>query len=198
MAASDPSAPGITIHIQNMVATVFLASPIDSLERIAAAVSNAEYNPQRFPGVIMRHREPRSTALIFKTGKMIVTGAKSEQDSKMAARKYVAIISKVGFPVRYSDANYKIQNITATVDVGFPIRLEALVYAHSARSTYEPELFPGLVFRMAEPVKAVFLIFVSGKIVITGVKTSDIMNIAVQEIYSILIDFRKNSLTVHK
>jgi transcription initiation factor TFIID TATA-box-binding protein len=90
---------------------------------------------------------------------MIVTGAKKLEDSINAAKKYTAIIQKIGFPVKFN--SYKVQNMTATCDVGFPIRLEGLIYAHAAHSTYEPELFPGLIYRMVDP-KVVILIFVSG------------------------------------
>ncbi|KAJ0697671.1 putative TATA-box binding protein [Helianthus annuus] len=122
---------------------------------------------QRFAAVIMRIREPKTTALIFASGKMVCTGAKSEQQSKLAARKYARIIQKLGFPAKFKD--FKIQNIVGSCDVKFPIRLEGLAYSHGAFSSYEPELFPGLIYRMKQP-KIVLLIFVSGKIVLTGAK----------------------------
>lgn len=124
---------------------------------------------------------------------MIVTGAKSLTDSSDAAKKYVSIIQKVGFPAKYND--FKVQNMTATCDVGFPIRLEGFIYAHSANATYEPELFPGLVYRMADP-KVVLLIFVSGKIVITGAKTSEALSGAIENIFDSLLEFRKKNLVV--
>ena len=139
----------------------------------------------------MRVREPRSTALVFSSGKMIVTGAKNEDDSKEAATKYVAIIKKVGFAMA-GLFDFKVQNITATLDVGFPIRLEGLIYAQAAYSTYEPELFPGLVYRMEDP-KVVLLIFVSGKVVMTGAKTQDALSRAAENIFPHLLDFRKKS-----
>jgi len=124
---------------------------------------------------------------------MIVTGAKTAEDSVNASKKYVQIIMKVGFPARFSD--YKVQNITATCDVGFPIRLEGLIYAHAAHATYEPELFPGLIYRMLVP-KVVLLIFVSGKIVLTGAKTTDDLGAAVENIFDSLLEFRKRNLIV--
>ena len=99
---------------------------------------------------------------------MIVTGAKSVDDCEEAAKKYTQIIQRVGYPAKFS--SFKIQNMTATCDVGFPIRLEGLIFAHAANSTYEPELFPGLIYRMTDP-KIVLLIFVSGKVVVTGSKS---------------------------
>lgn len=124
---------------------------------------------------------------------MIVTGAKKEADSRNAAKKYTAIIKKVGFNVDFLE--FKIQNITGTCDCGFPIRLEGLIYAHSSAATYEPELFPGLVFRMADP-KVVLLIFVSGKLVLTGAKEFVQLSTAFENIFPILNDFRKKNLIV--
>lgn len=83
---------------RNIVSTVNLSCKLD-LKKIALYARNAEYNPKRFAAVIMRIREPRTTALIFSSGKMVCTGAKSEQDSRLAARKYARIIQKLGFMV---------------------------------------------------------------------------------------------------
>ncbi|KAI7882424.1 TBP-domain-containing protein, partial [Lichtheimia hyalospora FSU 10163] len=118
---------GITPILQNIVATVNLDCRLD-LKTIALHARNAEYNPKRFAAVIMRIREPKTTALIFASGKMVVTGAKSEDDSKLAARKYARIIQKLGFPSKFTD--FKIQNIVGSCDVRFPIRLEGLAYSH--------------------------------------------------------------------
>jgi transcription initiation factor TFIID TATA-box-binding protein len=174
------------------VATVTFGVRLD-LDKIASTARNAEYNPKRFQAVIMRIREPRTTALIFASGKMIVTGAKLETDCRNAALKYTAIIQKIGFPAQFRD--YKVQNLTANCDAGFPIRLEGFVYAHSANATYEPELFPGLVYRMTDP-KVSLLIFVSGKVVITGAKTPQQLEQALQNIYPVLLEFRKRNLIV--
>lgn len=183
--------------VQNIVATVDLCVKIDNLEIIAQKVNNAEYNPQRFAAVIMRIREPKTTALVFRTGKMVVTGAKSLNASKVAARKYVSIINKAGFNAVFSEAHYKVQNMTATVTMGFPIRLEALIYAYPNISTYEPELFPGLIFRMQDP-KVVFLVFVSGKVVVTGVKSEEIIVDSIKKLYNQLQPFRKSSVLIQK
>ena len=86
----------------------------------------------------MRIRDPKTTALIFASGKMVVTGAKSEDDSRLAARKYARIIQKLGFDAKFSE--FKIQNIVGSCDVKFPIRLEGLAYSHGQFSSYEPEV----------------------------------------------------------
>ncbi|KAK4793653.1 hypothetical protein SAY86_024088 [Trapa natans] len=170
---------GIVPTLQNIVSTVNLDCKLD-LKAIALQARNAEYNPKRFAAVIMRIREPKTTALIFASGKMVCTGAKSEQQSKLAARKYARIIQKLGFPAKFKD--FKIQNIVGSCDVKFPIRLEGLAYSHGAFSSYEPELFPGLIYRMKQP-KIVLLIFVSGKIVLTGAKVRDETYTAFENIY---------------
>ncbi|WOK95622.1 hypothetical protein Cni_G04329 [Canna indica] len=179
---------GIVPTLQNIVSTVNLDCKLD-LKAIALQARNAEYNPKRFAAVIMRIREPKTTALIFASGKMVCTGAKSEHQSKLAARKYARIIQKLGFPAKFKD--FKIQNIVGSCDVKFPIRLEGLAYSHGAFCSYEPELFPGLIYRMKQP-KIVLLIFVSGKIVITGAKVRDETYTAFENIYPVLTEFRKN------
>ncbi|WFD01521.1 TATA-binding protein (TBP) [Malassezia obtusa] len=136
----------------------------------------------------MRIREPKTTALIFASGKMVITGAKSEEDSRLASRKYARIIQKLGFEARFSE--FKIQNIVGSCDVRFPIRLEGLAYSHGVYSSYEPELFPGLIYRMVKP-KVVLLIFVSGKIVLTGAKVREEIYTAFNLILPVLSEFRK-------
>mmetsp|Transcript_24987 Transcript_24987/g.36890 ORF Transcript_24987/g.36890 Transcript_24987/m.36890 type:complete len:220 (+) Transcript_24987:100-759(+) len=189
--SGNSSRMGIEVVVQNIVATISLGVTVD-LEKVAKTVNNAEYSPRRFAAVIMRLREPRVTALVFKTGKMIVTGAKNVKDSETAGQKFVRIIQRCGFTTA-SFNDYKIQNISATVSMGFPIRLEGLLYAHANCCTYEPELFPGLVYRMTNP-KVVLLIFVSGKVVLTGAKDKDSLLQAVTKIHPQLLTFRKHSI----
>src|SRR6218665_2304772 len=164
-------APCIPLHtspiipqLQNIVSTVNLGCKLD-LKKIAMIARNAEYSPKRFAAVIMRIHRPKTTALIFSSGKMVCTGAKSEEASRLAARKYARIIQKLGFDAKFSE--FKIQNIVGSCDIKFPIRLEALAVRHAQFSNYEPELFPGLIYRMIKP-RVVLLIFVSGKVVLTG------------------------------
>ncbi|KAK9672740.1 hypothetical protein RND81_12G120800 [Saponaria officinalis] len=157
---------GIVPTIQNIVSTVNLDCKLD-LTKIALHARNAEYNPKRFAAVIMRIRDPKTTALIFTSGKVVCTGAKTESGLKLAARKYARIIQKLGFPVNLKD--FTIQNVVGSCDVQFPIRLELFHCFSGGFSRYDPELFPGLIYRMVSP-KIVMLIFVSGKVVITGAK----------------------------
>ena len=149
---------------------------------------------QRFAAVIMRIRDPKTTALIFASGKMVVTGAKSEDDSKLASRKYARIIQKLGFNAKFTD--FKIQNIVGSCDIKFPIRLEGLASKHHPFSSYEPELFPGLIYRMMKP-KIVLLIFVSGKIVLTGAKVREEIYTAFENIYPTLTGMFDDFTVLH-
>nr|XP_044607727.1 TATA box-binding protein-like 2 isoform X2 [Equus asinus] len=205
---------GTVPQLQNVVSTANLACKLD-LKKIALQARNAEYNPKRFAAVIMRIREPRTTALIFSSGKIVCTGARSEEQSRLAARKFARVIQKLGFPARFLD--FKIQNLVGSCDVRFPIRLEGLVLTHqqfcrwrvekqlfalssfvlwrsqlpfSSEYDYEPELFPGLIYRMVNP-RVVLLIFVSGKVVLTGAKERSEIYEAFKNIYPILKNFEK-------
>jgi len=176
-------------NIQNVVSTVNLGIQLD-LKRIALRARNAEYNPRRFAAVIMRIRDPKTTALIFSSGKMVITGAKSEEEAKTSCKKYTRIIQRLGYGhAKFLD--FRIQNIVASCDIRFPIRLESLAHAHNQFCSYEPELFPGLIYRMISP-KVVLLIFVSGKIVLTGAKQRKDIYQAFSNIYAVLCLFRKS------
>jgi len=178
----------LLIRIQNISATATLGVRID-LKRVALKCRNTEFNPRRFGAVIMRLREPRATALIFNSGKMCVTGVRSTHNAALAAKKFAYIIERVGFKPNDS-IDFKVQNMIGTADVGFPIRLEGLVYAHSAFASYEPELFPGLIYRLVNP-RVVLLIFVSGKVVITGGKKESDISSALTKLYPVLLEFKK-------
>ncbi len=175
--------------LQNIVSTADLKCKLD-LRNIALKAKNAEYNPKRFAAVIMRIREPKTTALIFASGKMVCTGAKSEEESRKAARQYAKIIQKLNYNVKFS--SFKIQNIVGSCDVGFKISLEGLSTQHK-HCSYEPEVFPGLIFKMVEP-KIVLLIFVSGKIVLTGAKERNEIYDAYKKILPLLQRHKKKEL----
>ncbi|XP_030556841.1 TBP-related factor [Drosophila novamexicana] len=184
---TEPKDAQHEIKLQNIVATFSVDCELD-LKTINSRTRNSEYTPKRFRGVIMRMHSPRCTALIFRTGKVICTGARNEMEANIGSRKFARILQKLGFPVKFVD--YKLQNIVATVDLRFPIRLENLNQVHGQFSSYEPEMFPGLIYRMVKP-RIVLLIFVNGKIVFTGAKSrKDIMD-CLEAISPILLSFRK-------
>ncbi|KAK4405120.1 TATA-box-binding protein [Sesamum angolense] len=179
--------PGPVPTIQNIVSSVNLDCKLN-LAEISLKTKNSEYNPKRFSAVIMRIKEPKTTALIFASGKIVCTGAKTEQESRLAARKFARVVQKVGFPARFS--GFRIQNMVGSCDVKFPIRLENMVCGHGVYSVYEPEIFPGLIYRMKNP-KVVILVFASGKIVIAGAKAKDDIFTAFDNIYPVLQQYKR-------
>ena len=121
--------------LQNIVASINVDCRLD-LKTIALHARNAEYNPKRFSACVMRLRDPKSTALIFASGKMVVTGVKSEYDARLSARKFARILQRLGFNARF--LNFKIHNVVATVDAKFPVHIARMQAVHHAFSSYEP------------------------------------------------------------
>jgi transcription initiation factor TFIID TATA-box-binding protein len=154
-------------ELQNVVATFNLGVDHLDLRAIALEKPFVEYNPQKFAAATIRIRNPRTTALAFASGNMVCTGAKTEIEARIAGRKYVRLLQKHGIPVSFR--NFKIQNIVASSEIPHTLKLLELSRTYGPYVSYEPDLFPGLVFRTTEP-KLVFLLFRSGKIVITGAK----------------------------
>lgn len=174
-------------NLQNVVATFNLG--VDHLDLRAIALEKAfiEYNPQKFAAATIRIRSPRTTALAFASGNMVCTGAKTELESRLAGRKYVRVLQKNGIPVSFR--NFKIQNIVASSEVPHTLKLLELSRAFGPYVSYEPDLFPGLVFRTTAP-KLVFLLFRSGKIVITGAKSRDEITKTFKSLfYGIIVKF---------
>ena len=180
--------------IENIVSTANLCCELN-LRLIALQAKNAEYNPKRFSAVIMKIKEPKTTALIFSSGRIVCLGAKNEEDSKKACRKFAKIIKSLGYPVVFKE--FKIQNIVGSADATFKISLMKL-YIHLIKKTnykgksfvaYEPEQFPGLIYRMIEP-NIVLLIFVSGKLVLTGGKVREDIYQGFKKIYPLLSKFK--------
>jgi transcription initiation factor TFIID TATA-box-binding protein len=180
--------------LENIVSTANFGCLLN-LREIALQAKNAEYNPKRFSAVIMKIKEPKTTALIFSTGKIVCLGAKTEEDSKKACKKFGKIIKSLGYQAIFKDFN--IENIVGSVDVKFNISLMKLYYyivknfnsQISRYIAYVPEAFPGLIYRMIEP-KIVLLIFNSGKIVLTGGKYRNEIYDGFKKIYPVLNMFK--------
>ena len=147
---------------------------------------NVEYRPKRFPGLVFRLKRPKTATLIFTTGKMVCTGSKSSKLAKRAVKKVVKQLRKADFIIR-DMPDVVIQNIVASADLSSQIDLETATDILD-NTMYEPEQFPSLIYRMAEP-KVVLLLFTSGKLVITGAKTEEQVNIAVDKIRAILTEY---------
>lgn len=143
-----------------------------------------EYKPHKFPGAIMRIRNPRTTALLFSSGRIICTGGKTEETSEFAVKLYARAIGKVSNQ-RVLVGQFEVQNIVGSADLGFSIKLEALRASSGRHCTYEPEIFGGLQFRMQSP-KVTFVVFSTGKIIMLGAKCREQMYNAFENIQPLL------------
>lgn len=158
--------PEPTIRIENVVASVTINQRLD-LAQIQKTFPDVEYKPAQFPGLVFRLQKPKTATLIFSSGKMVCTGAKSEQESIKAVQTVVRLLKKEGFLIKHEPI-IEIQNIVASIDLHAKINLEQAAQKLE-NVMYEPEQFPGLIYRMMEP-KVVILMFASGKLVCTGAK----------------------------
>jgi len=172
------------VKIQNVVAVATLDQKIDLLA-IMKAFRNVEYRPKRFPGLVFRLKRPKTATLIFTTGKMVCTGAKSEKQARSAVKKVVRELKTNGIII-LGKPKIVIQNMVASANLHGKIDLEAMSDVLE-NVMYEPEQFPGLIYRMTEP-KVVLLVFASGKLVITGAKREEQVHEAADKIRAILID----------
>ena len=158
-----------SVRIVNVVVTATLNQTLD-LNSIVKAFPEVQYRPQRFPGIVFRLKKPKTGNLIFSTGKMVCTGAKSERQAKRAVMRVVQRLKEKGILIG-GRPTIKVVNIVASASLGGQVDVEKAVYALE-RIMYEPEQFPGAIYRMEEP-KVVILIYTNGKLVITGAKTEE-------------------------
>ena len=151
------------------------------LPAIAISLEGAEYEPERFPGLIYRLKEPKTATLLFRSGKVVCTGAKSVEQVKVAIDKVINQLEKIGIHIK-TEPKIEVQNIVASSDLGQSINLNAIAITLGLeRVEYEPEQFPGLVYRLDLP-KVVLLLFGSGKLVCTGARKPQDVEDAVDKI----------------
>jgi transcription initiation factor TFIID TATA-box-binding protein len=166
------------IKIQNVVASATLNQKVD-LNAVVKSYPGVEYRPEQFPGLVFRIKRPKTATLIFTSGKMVCTGAKSEKESRRAVMTVVKELKKGGIII-ISKPDLKVVNIVASASLGGRIDLEAV--STLRKTMYEPEQFPGLIYRMDEP-KVVILIFASGNLVCTGAKKEQDVYDAVHKLH---------------
>jgi transcription initiation factor TFIID TATA-box-binding protein len=164
------------------VASATLNQRID-LNAVVKGYPGVEYRPEQFPGLVFRLKRPKTATLIFNSGKMVCTGAKSEKESKRAVMKVIRELKKSGIII-IGKPELKIQNIVASANLAGLIDLERSAYS-LGRTMYEPEQFPGLIYRMDSP-KVVILLFASGKLVCTGAKKEEDVYEAVTKLHETL------------
>ena len=170
------------VSVENVVASASIEQNVD-LQEITEKFPDTEYHPEQFPGLVFRLKSPRTATLIFRTGKMVCTGAKSEDLAIKAVNTVVQKLRKGKIKIK-SDPIITVQNIVAAINLGGKIHLEKAAKT-LPRSMYEPEQFPGLIHRMLEP-KTVILLFASGKLVCTGAKKESDVYRSVHNLHSLL------------
>ncbi len=173
-----------TVNIENVVASATLKQTID-LNAVVKTFASVEYRPEQFPGLVFRLKKPKTATLIFNSGKMVCTGAKSENQAKKAVHKVVRELKSNGILIT-GKVEIKVQNIVASASLGGKIDLEKSAFTLE-RTMYEPEQFPGLIYRMGDP-KVVILLFASGKLVCTGAKKEEEVYTAVNKLHQNLED----------
>lgn len=174
------------IKIENVVASATLDQKVD-LNAVVKNYPGVEYRPEQFPGLVFRLKKPKTATLIFNSGKMVCTGAKSEKEARRAVKKVIRELKKSEIIIT-GKTELKIQNIVASANLGGMIDLENATLTLE-KTMYEPEQFPGLIYRMAEP-KVVMLLFASGKLVCTGAKREEDVYVAVHKLHETLEEQR--------
>jgi transcription initiation factor TFIID TATA-box-binding protein len=166
------------VKVENVVAFASLGKDIP-LTTLVDKMENAEYEPEQFPGLVYRTTDPRAAALIFSSGKIVCTGAKSIDMAHTAMRKVVDRVRDVGIDMP-KEFNIKVENIVASSKIDAKLNLEEIAFALE-NAEYEPEQFPGLVYRITEP-RVAFLLFSSGKIICTGAHNIDDIHLALKKL----------------
>jgi transcription initiation factor TFIID TATA-box-binding protein len=166
------------IKVVNIVVSTSLEHDIP-LEKMAATLSNTEYNPEQFPGLVIRIKEPKTSALIFSSGNVVCTGARSIEKVEESISKIIKSLEKIGIKIKIKP-KINIQNIVASGSVGMDLNLNVLAMK-LGNTEYEPEQFPGLVYKLDE-AKATFLLFSNGKVVCTGTKSEEQVHVALDKL----------------
>ncbi|RBQ23137.1 MAG: TATA-box-binding protein 2 [Methanocorpusculum sp. MCE] len=180
--------PEDSLKIENIVASTKVNDSLD-LVALAAQIPGAEYNKQRFPGVVLRMQNPKIAALVFGSGKVVLTGAKSLGNLTKGLEYLVTLLKDLKIEI-LDNPTYTVQNIVTSADLGSRINLNKIAMSFNLdKIEYEPEQFPGLVYRLDDP-KVVVLLFGSGKLIITGGKKTADAKKAVKKIYDDLISLK--------
>ena len=156
----------IKLKIQNIVATASLEKDV-SLTTLARTQPNTEYNPDTFPGLVLRVKKPKSAVLVFSSGNLVCTGTKSISQVRDVIQQVIKQLRKIKVNVTIKP-KITVQNIVASGALNLDLNLNTLSL-ELENTEYEPEQFPGLVYKLDDPT-ATFLLFSNGKLVCTGTK----------------------------
>ena len=161
--------PKKELKVVNIVASTFLDHDIP-LVKLAEMLPNTEYNPEQFPGLVMRIKEPKTSALIFSSGKVVCTGARSLAKVRESINQIIKNVAKIKIRITIRP-EIKVQNMVASGFIGMDLNLNYLAM-QLENTEYEPEQFPGLVYKLPG-TRATFLLFSNGKIVCTGTRSEE-------------------------
>ena len=185
-AVQESTAPADTIELENVVASSGVDRELD-LQRVADDLEGVEYNPDRFPGLLYQTTDPKATSLLFRSGKIVTTGASSIENVRTAIGIAIAELETLGIPVP-AEPLITVQNIVASADLGQSLNLNAMAIGLGLEHVeYEPEQFLGLVYRLDDP-SVVVLFFGSGKVVVTGGKQPKDAAAAIEAVISRLTE----------
>jgi transcription initiation factor TFIID TATA-box-binding protein len=177
--------------VQNIVATTSLEKPIP-LVKLAKTQANTEYNPATFPGLVLRIKEPKSAVLVFSSGNLVCTGTKSVAQVRQVVGEVIKQLKKVSVKVNIKP-KITVQNIVASGKINLKLNLNYLAL-EMVNTEYEPEQFPGLVYKILGP-NATFLLFSNGKLVCTGTKNKQQLEFSMDQL---LKDVRKALRNIKK
>lgn len=176
------------LKIVNIVASTSLEHDIP-LVKLAEMLPNTEYNPEQFPGLVMRIKDPKTSALIFSSGKVVSTGARSLAKVRESINQIIKNLARIKIRIKIKP-KIIIQNMVASGDIDMDLNLNTLAL-QLENTEYEPEQFPGLVYKLAG-TRATFLLFSNGKIVCTGTRSKDKLKEALNKLVKNLNALKKS------
>lgn len=185
-----------SINAETKIVNIVISTSLEHkipLERLIMDLPNTEYNPEQFPGLIMKIREPRASFLIFSSGKVVCTGTKSLDEVELALEKLIEYMAKVDVTITVKP-QIRVENVVASSDIDMKLDLNEIAIKLT-NVEYEPEQFPGLVFKIHDETGATFLIFGNGKIVCTGTKSDKDVHIAIKNLMTV---FKKYDVKSYK
>ncbi len=173
----------IKFKVQNMVAAASLGVDLD-LYSIARELDNVEYEPEQFPGAIFKLEEPKTSLLLFKNGKIICAGAKSEEEIEKAIKKAFKAIKPYVKGGKRPKLNYQVVNIVSSASLGVDLDLYSIA-RELDNVEYEPEQFPGAILKLKEP-KITLLLFKNGKVICAGATSESQARKAIKKAYELI------------
>jgi transcription initiation factor TFIID TATA-box-binding protein len=177
-----------SLKIQNIVATTSLGKDVP-LTKLAKTIQNTEYNPEQFPGLVLRIKQPKSAVLVFSSGNLVCTGTKSIAQVKEVIEQVIKTLKKIN--VKITDKpKITVQNIVASGNINIALNLNFLAL-ELENTEYEPEQFPGLVYKLVDPT-ATFLLFSNGKLVCTGTKNNQQLDDSMEQLIKRIKEANKN------